>query len=402
MQALLTPVSDDAPAGSYLRYTLYPEIEAARRSDDRLPRGQWSLKEVKTADWAKVMRLTRDALATRSKDLQLGAWLAEALVKVRGFDGLREGLVIVRGLQEHFWDEMHPRIEDGELEGRVRIIEWLSRQLALAVKEVPLTRRLAGDNYNYFQWEESLRPAPVVEDDEDDEADEAKAAAREAARLWVDAEKWRQAKDGTPREFYEQSLATLAECSAELTALDGELDEKFTETHGDKSVNNNPGLKKLEKSLQEVSELVERILGEKPMNARKPAKNKGQPPPPAAGHDDPGRARTSPPRPDQTVPPDAPRAEENGGGMRGDGVIRSRADALERLREVAAFFHETEPQSPVSYLVERAVKWGSMPLEEWLADVIGEEPALKKLRETLGLPPSESAEDESDNPDEEE
>lgn len=389
-QALLAPISDEAPAGKYLRYPLYRQVEEARRADDALPRGDWSLKRLKAADWPKVVSLTRDALAAETKDLQLAVWLTEALLKVRGFAGLRDGLRVVRGLHERFWDEMYPHIEEVELEGRARYIEWLSRQLAISVKEVPLTRRLAGDNYNYFQWQESLKPV-VEEDAGEDDGDESKAAGGEAAPLRVNAEMWRKAKEATPREFYEQTSAVLAECSAELEALDAVLDEKFTEVKGDKAVNNSPGVKKLEKSLQEIGELVESILEEKPVAARKAPKGRAQAAPAANGSDGSNASSDAPTESDTTAPPDRRGAAGDGAGERSDGALRGREDALERLREVAAFFHETEPHSPVSYLVERAVRWGAMPLEDWLADVIGEEPALKKLRETLGLPQVESA-----------
>ena len=55
------------------------------------------------------------------------------------------------------------------------------------------------------------------------------------------------------------------------------------------------------------------------------------------------------------------------------------------MAEIAAFFQKTEPHSPVAYLVQRAVKWGNMPLEGWLRDVIHDENVLYSLRQTLGL-----------------
>ena len=66
---------------------------------------------------------------------------------------------------------------------------------------------------------------------------------------------------------------------------------------------------------------------------------------------------------------------------------RDRADALRRLQAIAAYFQRTEPHSPVSYLVQRAVRWGEMPLEQWLNEVISDKTALAHLRETLGLKP---------------
>jgi type VI secretion system protein ImpA len=55
------------------------------------------------------------------------------------------------------------------------------------------------------------------------------------------------------------------------------------------------------------------------------------------------------------------------------------------LGDIADFFQKTEPHSPVSYLVQRAVKWGNMPLENWLQDVIKDESILAQLRQTLGF-----------------
>ena len=67
------------------------------------------------------------------------------------------------------------------------------------------------------------------------------------------------------------------------------------------------------------------------------------------------------------------------------GAIQSRADALKRLTQLADYFRKTEPHSPISYLVNRAVKWGNMPLETWLQDVIKDDTVLSQIRQTLGF-----------------
>jgi type VI secretion system protein ImpA len=83
---------------------------------------------------------------------------------------------------------------------------------------------------------------------------------------------------------------------------------------------------------------------------------------------------------------DGAAANGGGGGVAVvAGAVRSRQEALKRLAEVAEFFRYTEPHSPVSYLVQRAVKWGQMPLEEWLAEVVKDGAALDHVRETLGI-----------------
>ena len=67
------------------------------------------------------------------------------------------------------------------------------------------------------------------------------------------------------------------------------------------------------------------------------------------------------------------------------GPLQTRAQALQQLRDVAGFFRRTEPHSPVAYLAEKAVKWGEMPLHEWLSQVIKDQGAMSHLEELLGL-----------------
>ena len=69
---------------------------------------------------------------------------------------------------------------------------------------------------------------------------------------------------------------------------------------------------------------------------------------------------------------------------------RDRADALFRLAAIAEYFRRTEPHSPVSYLVQRAARWGEMPLAEWLQEVIKDQNVLGDVRETLGMKEQET------------
>jgi type VI secretion system protein ImpA len=72
-------------------------------------------------------------------------------------------------------------------------------------------------------------------------------------------------------------------------------------------------------------------------------------------------------------------------GARIGGPVASRQQALRQLSQVAAFFRQTEPHSPISYLVQRAVRWGDMPLEDLLKEVVKSSDALEHIWETLGI-----------------
>ncbi|MDQ3996372.1 MAG: type VI secretion system ImpA family N-terminal domain-containing protein, partial [Gemmatimonadota bacterium] len=69
---LLVPIPGANPAGAELRYdSVYDKIKEARREDDDAPQGEWQT-ERKVADWPLVIKLTKEALSKKSKDLQLG------------------------------------------------------------------------------------------------------------------------------------------------------------------------------------------------------------------------------------------------------------------------------------------------------------------------------------------
>src|SRR5512147_2611348 len=107
---LLNPIPGDNPCGENLRYApVYDKIKEARREDDDAPQGDWA-HERKTADYPLVIKLAGEALATKSKDLQIAVWLTEALLKLESFSGLRSGLDLINRLLVDFWDGVYPEI----------------------------------------------------------------------------------------------------------------------------------------------------------------------------------------------------------------------------------------------------------------------------------------------------
>jgi type VI secretion system protein ImpA len=359
IEALLTPIPGDNPAGENLQYAgLYDEVRNERRADEDIAQGEWRKTQTKTANWNQVIKLTTEAISTSTKDLQAAAWLTEALVKLHGFDGLRDGLKFVRGLHERFWDHVYPEADEDGLDARANSVAWLSNQLARSIKEVPITGAHGRENYSYFQWQQSEEfDIPEVLESLDPEAQERidELKQRAVTEGKVTSEDWRKSKQATRRAFYEVTYTSLNQCWEELQALDREMDEKFgRET---------PGLGELTKSLDEVRSLVEKLVKEKRI------------------------LEPDAPEIDGVIEEESNGSLENGNNSLSSstGPVRSRQEAFRRLGEVSEYFRRAEPHSPVSYLIERAVRWGRMPLESWLEDVIKEAGVLDNLRETLGL-----------------
>ena len=81
IETLLEPIPGENPVGEYLRYDgVYDQIEEFRNADDpNLPQGVWE-SDLKTADWNSVFELTRDSLASRTKDLQISLHLIKIIL----------------------------------------------------------------------------------------------------------------------------------------------------------------------------------------------------------------------------------------------------------------------------------------------------------------------------------
>jgi len=341
LESLLSPIPGENPGGESVRYAgPYDAIEEARRADDDLTQGDWQ-RDTKASDWRRVLELGSDVLAKRSKDIQIAAWMAEALIHLHGFAGLRDGCRLVRELSERFWDHLYPEIEEGDLEARAGPIEWMNQRLPEALRFVPVARSSRGDQYGWWHWQESRTVENLGRTNP-----EARSTALAEGK--ISGEDFDKAVAALPRAHYEKLFLDVGQASDELQALVQEIDGRFGR--------NAPSLVALKQAAEDCRGLVETIVKRKrelEPDATPASEEAGQAP-----------------------------SEASGAGAR---ALRDRAAALQQLAEVAAFFRRTEPHSPVSYLVQRAVRWGHMPLETWLRDVIKDETVLASLRDTLGL-----------------
>lgn len=357
LEALLQPISEENPAGESVRYSgIYDEIAEARRADDDAAQGEW-VTQLKVADWRKVIELAVPTLEKDTKDLQIAAWLSEALVRQNGFVGLRDSLKLMSGLQNIFWETLHPEIDEGDMEGRANAVSVMDKQAAFAIKSAPIT---GSSGFSYNDWEDSKRfdiPDNIDTLDSGDQTKyrELKAQAEKENR--VTAAKWRVEIAASRRAFYEELNFTINECLAEYAELNRVDEEKYDR-------NQVPGTGNLKKALDEVQTQVKKILEDK---------------------------RQEEPDEAEAVEDEVAAEGEEGATVKvagvatASGAIQSRSDALKRLADIAQFFQKTEPHSPISYLVQRAVKWGNMPLENWLQDVIKDETVIFQLRQTLGF-----------------
>ncbi|WP_343661711.1 type VI secretion system protein TssA [Ralstonia sp.] len=349
---LLAPLPGAQPCGEDMLFSAeFDSIQDARRFDDpSLDQGEW-VTEIKEADWRAVIAESTSLLQNRTKDLRLAAWLAEALSKERGFAGLREGYELIAGLCEQFWEHLYPLPEADDPEARMGSMAWLATRSSQLIREVPLVEAGKG-GYSLIDWEVATSLVEAIRRDPEQ--------ADELSRGKITQEQFESARRATPPAFYKTLHDEVVGCGAALLRLESVLDARA----GDHA----PSFRPAREALQAVRALVERFGGKpEPKPTAVEAKGVQQ------------------------------QAAQSGAGAVVEtvavGPIRTRAQALNQLRDVAEFFRQTEPHSPVAYLAARAAKWGDMPLHAWLRTVVKDDATLSQIEELLGLgdPPSESA-----------
>ena len=331
---LLNPIPGANPGGENLRYAaVYDKIKEARREEEDVPQGEWQA-ERKTADYPLVIKMAGEALAAKSKDLQIAAWLAEALLKAEGFSGLRAALDLIRGLITNFWDNLYPEIEDGDAELRAAPLEWLGSRMDSALRSLPITRK----GTNWFQFKEARSVGH-----EGDADTEAKQAARSTALAEgkMSGEDWDQAFNATPKAFYADLESTLDGILEALEGLNGLCAEKF----GDAA----PTFGPMRTTIEEIRHTVHGLLQKKretepdveAVSAEAPAEQ-------AAGgapfQEEPAQA--------------AARPRPRGGPQAPEPVDKD--DAFQRIITVAAYLRREDPYSPAPYLLLRGLRFGEL------------------------------------------
>lgn len=324
---LLQPIPGENPSGKDLRYEqVYGDIKDARREDDEAPQGEWA-RERKTAEWPVVIRLASEAIAKESKDLQLAAWLTEALLKQEGFSGLRSGLTLIQGLLEKFWDTLYPEIEDGDAEMRAAPLSWIGLKLDTTVKRVPLVR--AGhDLFKYNEAQMVVGYEAALEGD----SKKIQERNRKIEEGKLSGEEWDKTFEETPKPFYKQLTADL-DASLKLIAVIDKLGDKFEDVA--------PSYGALKKALEEVQHIAVSLLKAKlavdpdPVEVEAPA---------GVAEDGSGAAAAA--------------AATDGGPLAAEPV--SREDAVGRVIGAARFLRRNEPTNPAAYLLLRGLRWGEV------------------------------------------
>jgi type VI secretion system protein ImpA len=318
IDALLTPISEQEPAGEDLEYDLdFGELDRAAAGTPAQTMGDAETDAI-PPDWKTVRDLSL-SLLERTRDLRVSVHLTNALLSMEGFSGLADGLRLAKGWSETFWDTVHPKLDedDGDSMMRCNAIRQLADRDGTITNllDAPFVESRVAGKYSLRHLKMISGELPAEEGQSIPQIEVIEAACQD-----VDA------------EALEATLAEVTDCK--LAAQ--ELIELYGTQLG--SVDT-PDLSSLTDHLNEVSQFMTQqmirlgigdVVGE-------------------GSTDDQGGA------------------DAGGSAMTGD--IRNNSDVLRAIDKICRYYEQHEPSSPVPILLQRAASLVNKNFLDIVADL---------------------------------
>jgi type VI secretion system protein ImpA len=324
IEKLLQPVSPEAPCGENLEYD--SELAALKKAAQPKPAPEFEPDKLpEPPDWREVQARALELL-TRSKDLEVAVYLAKALLYTQGFPGLRDGLQLLRGLLETYWETLYPQLDPEDNNDptlRVNLLVSLCDPefMLRSIRETPLVSSRLGR----FSLRDIQLTTGVVKLPAGSKETVAESSSIEAAFMDSDLEE------------LQANAAAVRDSIEAVTAIEAEVTERV-------GVHKAPSLSDLVQILQEVQIiLVERLARQ---------------------------GVTEPAAVESSEPVVTPGAGLQPAAIPLTGDITCREDVIRILDRLCDYYKRHEPSSPVPLLLQRAQRLVSKDFMEILRDLV--------------------------------
>jgi type VI secretion system protein ImpA len=312
VEALLQPVSGEAPAGANLEYSPeFAELELTAAGKPERQIGA-SVVAAEEPEWAALVAQATDLLRA-TKDLRVANHMVRGLLRIDGFVGLADGLQLLRGLVDRYWPTLHPQMDEDDHDATSRInamAALIHRDVLQAIRTTPIVG-LKGVGVVTLREIDTTLPTG-----------QPPSPATEAVLQQI------------PLADLAEAARTIQRCCDEARGLAASWSAVLDVGA--------PDFAELRRLLEHASQVLKERL------------ERRQPTPNGAG----------------------PSADSAVGSARGavemGGDLRSREDVLRALDAVSAYYARHEPSSPVPLLVERCKRLVTMSFLEIVKDMLPE------------------------------
>ncbi|WP_374666167.1 type VI secretion system protein TssA [Acinetobacter sp.] len=359
---LLQPISADCPCGVDCSFSNeFHAIKKAKTQDDPLlEQGDW-ISEPKQADWAFIHAKSTELLTEKTKDLRLFTWLLEAWTHLYGFEGIAKALELTQRSLSNFWVQLHPEIEDDDLDQRIGLLQGFVHLLPNLLKHVPIVSTSAAyalADYDSMLHQKNQKLKSGSEDDEPETSS-------------PQLEQFEQALFNTSKSFQFQHYQQFVEALNQWQLLKDVLDQLMGLDA--------PSFSSIDSQIEMAHIMLKKIYKAdaflaSSINSSADLAAAASTPSLSENMAMPVAAHTAQSAPHQ--PSFQPQPQNH---------LANREQAMQVLQNIADYFQTNEPHSPVSYLLQKTIKWSQMPLHEWLSQVIKNDKPLESMQELLGV-----------------
>lgn len=363
IEPLLSPISSDQPCGQDLSFSNeFHAIKIAKTQDDPLlDQGDW-VAEPKQADWHFVEQKSIELLTGKSKDLRLLGWLLEAWSNLYGFEGTAKALELMHRTLNEYWTQLHPEIEEEDLDQRLGLLQGSINHLIPLIKQVAIVNVPA---FSLSDYEALLRQKNHLLKQVESYTDDTNSSQI--------LEQFEQSLFNTSKSFQYQNYQHFSAILAEWSILKSVLDTLMGLDA--------PSFAAIDTQLEDIHTSLKKLyktdVFTQPVMATQTSES-------SAAATITTQALSFTQRKEQEIDMNTVHPSK-GFQVQPQNHLANREQAMRVLQEISDYFQANEPHSPVSYMLQKTIKWSQMPLHEWLNQVIKNENPLHNVQELLGV-----------------
>lgn len=305
---LLDVISPDSPAGRDLEYDpVFGEMERAAEGKQEQQFGD-TIIPAEEPDW-RILKAKAEDILAQSKDLRAAVYLTRALFQTSGYAGLRDGLALIQGFIDGFWESLYPQLDPEDNNDPTFRINTLlnlcdASGFLQPISQISLVSSTVMGSF-------SLRDIQVAEGTLDPTHEE----HRELSLDQVDAA-FRESPSGQSQE----RLTEIRQAIESVAAIERKANEQL-------GIEQSLDLQPLIGVLKQAEKEIIKRTGEAPL-------------PNAAGEDQAVSVATM----------------SQGANPGPTGTIRNRDEVIHTLERLCVYYEQNEPSSPIPLLLQRA-RW---------------------------------------------
>ncbi|WP_105102815.1 type VI secretion system protein TssA [Microbulbifer pacificus] len=362
--ALLQDIAGDLPQGEDIRsdrsptsdYYTIKDARNSARAAERSARFDDSDIDL-LAPWRDVAKTAEKILKGKSKDLEVASWYTEALIRLHGFAGLRDGFQLIEGMIDGYWENLYPEPDEDGLETKVAPLTGLNGDgvdgtLLLPIRNADITPEGDFGGFAFVHYQQA-RDADKLSDPDAKAArietlgyslDDIEQCVQSASAQWaMDLVETIEQALTSYKAINERLRASCGQDAPPYSSITGLLDEVLRTTRF------------VYQSHLEALSAIETAAAQSDESASAQAVANGA---------------TAVASQVVSVP---------------NGAINSREDALILLEKVAKYFRTYEPHTPLAPGLERLVGWGRMTVAELMTELLPDDTSRAIYSQLTGV-----------------